>query len=641
LSGKKVVKKDLIPKEPILPTVNSPADLWDLDVKQLEQLAGEVREAILEVVSTNGGHLASNLGAVELTLALHHVFQMPQDKIIWDVGHQAYTHKLITGRRDQFNTLRTKGGISGFPKRKESPYDVFDVGHSGTSISAALGIAEAMRHQGEEGKVVAVIGDGSMTSGLALEGLNQGGEMGDRLVVVLNDNEMSIAPNVGAMSSYLSRPLTRSPVNKVKKVTENFLKSIPKVGEHFLHVAQRAEDSFKSLIYPGMLFEELGYEYIGPIKGHRLDRLIEALRNARRIEGPVLVHVGTEKGKGYELAEENPMAFHGIGPFDLNTGEPHKNDGPPSYTSVFSSAIVKAARRDDRVIAITAAMPEGTGLDSFAKEFPDRFYDVGIAEQHGVTFAAGLATRGFRPVVAIYSTFLQRAYDQVVHDVCLQDLPVIFAMDRGGLVGEDGPTHHGTFDLSYLRHIPNLTIMAPRDEANLVQALATSLSLDGPSAFRYPRGAGVGVTIPEPVPWEIGTGELLREGADVLLIGAGSTVHPCLVAAEALDGEEISVAVIDARFIKPLDIDLIFQWARECSVTLTVEENVRQGGFGSAVIEAANDNGEDLNIHRLGLPDSFLEHATLKELRASLKIDADGIAATVKEVFSGGRIQKS
>jgi 1-deoxy-D-xylulose-5-phosphate synthase len=641
LSGKKVVKKDLIPKEPILPTVNSPADLWDLDVKQLEQLAGEVREAILEVVSTNGGHLASNLGAVELTLALHHVFQMPQDKIIWDVGHQAYTHKLITGRRDQFNTLRTKGGISGFPKRKESPYDVFDVGHSGTSISAALGIAEAMRHQGEEGKVVAVIGDGSMTSGLALEGLNQGGEMGDRLVVVLNDNEMSIAPNVGAMSSYLSRTLTGSPVNKVKKVTENFLKSIPKVGEHFLHVAQRAEDSFKSLIYPGMLFEELGYEYIGPIKGHRLDRLIEALRNARRIEGPVLVHVGTEKGKGYELAEENPMAFHGIGPFDLNTGEPHKNDGPPSYTSVFSSAIVKAARRDDRVIAITAAMPEGTGLDSFAKEFPDRFYDVGIAEQHGVTFAAGLATRGFRPVVAIYSTFLQRAYDQVVHDVCLQDLPVIFAMDRGGLVGEDGPTHHGTFDLSYLRHIPNLTIMAPRDEANLVQALATSLSLDGPSAFRYPRGAGVGVTIPEPVPWEIGTGELLREGADVLLIGAGSTVHPCLVAAEALDGEEISVAVIDARFIKPLDIDLIFQWARECSVTLTVEENVRQGGFGSAVIEAANDNGEDLNIHRLGLPDSFLEHATLKELRASLKIDADGIAATVKEVFSGGRIQKS
>ncbi len=412
------------------------------------------------------------------------------------------------------------------------------------------------------------------------------------------------------------------------------------MGEHFLYIAQRAEDSFKSLIYPGMLFEELGYEYIGPIKGHRLDRLIEALGNARRIDGPVLVHVGTEKGKGYELAEKNPMAFHGIGPFDIETGVPYKNDGPPSYTSVFSSAIVEAARRDNRIIAITAAMPEGTGLDRFAKEFPDRFYDVGIAEQHGVTFAAGLATRGYRPVVAIYSTFLQRAYDQIVHDVCLQDLPVIFAMDRGGLVGEDGPTHHGTFDVSFLRHIPNLTFMAPRDEAALVQALATSLSLDGPSAFRFPRGAGVGVAIPEPIPWEPGTGELLREGADALLIGLGSTVHPCLAAAEALEGEGISVAVIDARFIKPLDIDLIFQWARECRVTLTVEENVLQGGFGSAVIEAATDSGEVLNIHRLGLPDSYIEQATLKELRAELKIDADGIGATVKEVLSGGRIQK-
>lgn len=630
----------VVEKDPILPVINSPADLWDLNIKQLEQLAGEVRATILDVVSTNGGHLASNLGVVELTLALHYVFRMPQDKIIWDVGHQAYTHKLITGRRDRFNTLRTRGGISGFPKRKESPYDVFDVGHSGTSISAALGIAEAMKHQGEEGKVVAVIGDGSMTSGLALEGLNQGGELGDRLVVVLNDNEMSIAPNVGAMSSYLSRILTGSSVNKVKKVTESFLKSIPKVGEHFLHIAQKAEDSFKSLIYPGMLFEEWGYEYIGPIKGHRLDLLIEALSNARRIEGPVLVHVGTEKGKGYALAEENPMAFHGIGPFDLETGVPYKNDGPPSYTSVFSNAIVEAARRDNRIIAITAAMPEGTGLDSFAKEFPDRFYDVGIAEQHGVTFAAGLATRGYRPVVAVYSTFLQRAYDQIVHDVCLQDLPVIFAMDRGGLVGEDGPTHNGTYDLSYLRHIPNLTFMAPRDEAALVMALATSLSLDGPSAFRYPRGAGVGVNIPEPEPWEPGTGELLREGADALLIGVGSTVHPCLAAAEALEEEGISVAVIDARFIKPLDTDLIFQWARECRVTLTVEENVLQGGFGSAVIEAAADNGEDFTVHRLGLPDSFLEQATLRELRADLRIDADGIGAAVREVLSGGRIQK-
>jgi len=627
-------------KDPILPNVNSPADLWDLDVRQLERLAAEVRTTILEVVSTNGGHLASNLGAVELTLALHYVFRMPADKIIWDVGHQAYTHKLLTGRRDEFRTLRKKGGISGFPKRKESPYDVFDAGHSGTSISAALGIAEAMRQQGDEGKVVAVIGDGSMTAGLALEGLNQGGELGDRLIVVLNDNEMSIARNVGAMSSYLSRTLTGNPVNRVKKVTENFLKSIPKVGEHFLHVAQRAEDSFKALIYPGMVFEELGYEYIGPIRGHRLDRLIEALTNARRIEGPVLVHVGTEKGKGYALAEENPMAFHGIGPFDLKTGEPRKKDGPPSYTAVFSRAIVEAARRADRIIAITAAMPEGTGLDTFAREFPDRFYDVGIAEQHGVTFAAGLATKGYRPVVAIYSTFLQRAYDQIVHDVCLQNLPVIFAMDRGGLVGEDGPTHHGVFDLSYLRHIPNMTLMAPRDEAALVDALATALSLDGPSAFRYPRGQGTGVTIADPVPREAGTAELLREGADVLLVGVGSTVQPCLSAAQSLERNGISSAVIDARFIKPLDTELIFQWARECRLTLTVEENVLQGGFGSAVIEAAVDSGEEFRVHRLGLPDAYIEQGSLKELRADLMIDAEGIAASVRELLSSGRTPK-
>jgi 1-deoxy-D-xylulose-5-phosphate synthase len=638
LSGKKVVEPEPLPGKPILSGINSPADLWDLDIKQLEQLAGEVRARILEVVSTNGGHLASNLGAVELTLALHHVFRMPQDKIIWDVGHQAYTHKLVTGRREQFGTLRTKGGLSGFPKQKESIYDVFDVGHSGTSISAALGIAEAMRHKDEVGKVVAVIGDGSMTSGLALEGLNQGGELGGRLVVVLNDNEMSIARNVGAMSSYLSRTLTGSPVNRVKKVTENFLKSIPKVGEHFLHVAQKAEDSFKAIIYPGMLFEELGYEYIGPIKGHRLDRLIEALKNARRIDGPVLVHVGTEKGKGYELAEKNPMSFHGIGPFDLDTGKPRKKNGPPSYTSVFSGAIVEAAKRDDRIIAITAAMPEGTGLDLFASKFPDRFYDVGIAEQHGVTFAAGLATRGYKPVVAIYSTFLQRAYDQVVHDVCLQNLPVVFAMDRGGLVGEDGPTHHGTYDLSFLRHIPNMTLMAPRDEAALVDALETCLSIDGPSALRYPRGQGEGVTINEPSPWKVGTGEVLREGNDVLLVGIGSTVYPCLAAASALESEGIFAAVIDARFIKPLDTDLIFRYGRQCRFTVTVEENVLQGGFGAAVTEAATDSGEDLVMRRLGLPDYFIEHGSIKELKVELGIDAGGITDAVRELFlSGGQ----
>jgi 1-deoxy-D-xylulose-5-phosphate synthase len=607
-----------------------------MDLSQLELLAAEIRDEILRVVSRNGGHLASNLGVVELTLALHHVFKMPDDKILWDVGHQAYTHKLITGRKDRFDTLRKKDGISGFPKREESPYDLFDVGHSGTSISAALGIAEAVRHHGENGKVVAVIGDGSITAGIALEGLNQGGELGERLVVVLNDNEMSIAPNVGAMSSYLSRTLTGHFVKRVKKETESFLNKIPKLGESFLQVAKRAEESFKTLIYPGMVFEELGYEYIGPIKGHRLDRLVEALGNARRIEGPVLVHVGTEKGKGYPPAEENPTMFHGIGSFDLETGKPQVKKGPPSYTAVFSEAVVEAARRDDRIIAITAAMPEGTGLDHFAAEFPERFYDVGIAEQYAVTFAAGLATRGLRPVVAIYSTFLQRAYDQIVHDVCLQDLPVVFAMDRGGLVGEDGPTHHGTFDLSYLRHIPNMTIMAPRDENALTDALATALALDGPSAFRYPRGQGVGVPMMEPAVWETGKAELLKEGVDALLVGVGSTVHPCLEAAGELEKDGFSVAVIDARFIKPLDEELIFSWGNRCRLTVTVEENVLAGGFGSAILEAASVRRENITVRCLGLPDSFVEQGTLGELRSDLGLDSKGIQRFLKEALTDG-----
>ncbi len=629
--------KDENIENPILPGILAPSDLWDLEIPQLERLSAELRQVILEVVSRNGGHLASNLGVVELTLALHQVFRMPDDKIIWDVGHQAYSHKLVTGRQEMFETLRKKGGLSGFPKRAESPYDLFDAGHSGTSISAALGIAEAARHLGENGKVVAVIGDGSITAGIALEGLNQGGELGKRLVVVLNDNEMSIAPNVGAMSSYLSRMWTGNFVKRVKKETETFLGKIPKLGEPFLHVAKRAEESFKTLIYPGMLFEELGYEYIGPIRGHRLDRLIEAFGNARRIEGPVLVHVQTEKGKGYPPAEENPTLFHGIGSFDLETGEPGKKEGPPTYTEVFSDAIVQAAGQDERILAITAAMPEGTGLDLFAQSIPDRFYDVGIAEQHAVTFAAGLATRGLKPVVAIYSTFLQRAYDQLVHDVCLQNLPVVFAMDRGGLVGEDGPTHHGTFDLSYLRHIPNMTVLAPRDEKALVDSLATSLALECPCAFRYPRGRGVGVELTEPVVWEKGKGELLREGSDVLLVGVGSVVHPCLAAARDLEKEGLSVAVIDARFIKPLDEDLIFGQNAGFRLTVTVEENVLAGGFGSAVLESAARRGETALIRCLGLPDAFVEQGTLEELRAELGLDAGGIKDFIKEELARDR----
>ncbi|UCF30097.1 MAG: 1-deoxy-D-xylulose-5-phosphate synthase [bacterium] len=618
---------------PLLPRIDGPSDLWDLDISDLEQLAGEIRQAILETVSRTGGHLASNLGVVELTLALHYVFRAPVDRIIWDVGHQAYTHKLLTGRRDLFHTLRQKGGISGFPKRQESPYDAFDVGHSGTSISAALGIAEAMKKKGLDGKVVPVIGDGSMTAGLALEGLNQAGERGDRLVVVLNDNEMSISPNVGAMSSYLSRTLTGHFMNRVKRETENFIKSIPKVGESFLQVARKAEESFKALIYPGMVFEELGFEYIGPIKGHRLDRLITALSNARRLEGPVLVHVGTEKGKGYEPAEKDPMSFHGVGPFDLQTGDVIKTAGPPSFTKVFAEALVEAARHDSRIVAVTAAMPEGTGLTRFAEHYPDRFFDVGIAEQHAVTFAAGLATEGYRPVVAIYSTFLQRSYDQIVHDVCLQNLPVVFAMDRGGLVGEDGPTHHGIFDHSYLRHIPNMILMVPRDENALRDALATALHVDGPSAFRYPRGAGCGVKIRDPKVWDIGRGELIREGTDIAIAAVGVCVQFAVEAAQSLAGDGIEAAVIDARFIKPLDSELILGWGRRCGALLTAEENVLMGGFGSAVLEAASLAGERIPIHRLGLPDSFIEQGSQAELRAEIGNDADGIRRKVLEIL--------
>ena len=620
-------------KPPVFPRINSPSDLWDLKIADLEQLAGEIRQTILEVVSRNGGHLASNLGVVELTIALHYVFRAPTDRIVWDVGHQAYTHKLLTGRKDRFHTLRQKNGISGFPKRKESPYDTFDVGHSGTSISAALGIAEALKQQGMDGKVVPVIGDGSMTAGLALEGLNQAGDLGDRLVIILNDNEMSISPNVGAMSSYLSRTLTSHFVNRVKRETENFLKHIPKVGESFLQIARKAEESFKSLIYPGMVFEELGYEYIGPIKGHRLDRLIEAFSNARRFDGPVLVHVGTEKGKGYPPAEEDPTSFHGVGPFDLETGKVITGPGPPSYTSVFAEALVEAARKDDRIVAVTAAMPEGTGLSRFAEEFPDRFFDVGIAEQHAVTFAAGMATEGFRPVVAIYSTFLQRSYDQIVHDVCLQNLPVIFAMDRGGLVGEDGPTHHGTFDYSYLRHVPNMTVMVPRDEAALRDALATAIHCDGPSAFRYPRGAGLGKETSSPRIWDSGTGELIREGRDIAIVGVGVSLHFALQAAQSLAAEGVEAAVIDARFVKPLDTELIFDWGRRTGAILTVEENVLMGGFGSAVLEAASEAGERFSIYRIGLPDAFIEQGSQAELRAQLGIDVAGIRRRVLEIL--------
>lgn len=603
----------------------------NLSILQLQQLAEEVRKKIICTVSENGGHLAPNLGVVELTIALHYVFDTAADRIIWDVGHQAYTHKLLTGRRSQFHTLRQYQGISGFPKRSESKFDAFGTGHSGTSISAALGISVAKDLKKSPHRAIAIIGDGSMTGGMAFEALNHAGDVNKNLIVVLNDNEMSISPNVGALSSFLSRKLSNKTLINLKKDVENFLKSIPGLGPNIIQILKRSEDSLMTLLTPGMLFQALDFHYIGPIKGHRLDRLIETFETARHIQGPVLIHVMTQKGKGYQPAECDPTSFHGVGSFDISTG---KSCSPspdqvcaPSYTKVFGDSIVQLAESDPKVLAITAAMPQGTGLESFAKRFPDRFFDVGIAEQHAVTFAAGLATEGFKPVVAVYSTFLQRAYDQIVHDVCLQNLHVIFAMDRGGIVGEDGPTHHGVFDLSFLRHIPNMVVMAPKDENELQHMLKTAVEHGGPVAVRYPRGNGLGVSMdakPQQLP--VGKGEVLREGEDILLLAVGSTVQAALEAAERLQKNGVRAAVINARFVKPLDQELILTWAKKTGRIITIEENVLQGGFGSAVLEMLQEAEYfPRDFVRLGLPDTFVPHGSQSILRNLYGIDAEGI----------------
>lgn len=617
----------------MLAHIHEPADIRKLDMAGLNVLAEELRRRILEVVSRNGGHLAPSLGAVELTLALHYVFNTPRDRIIWDVGHQAYAHKLITGRNDLFHTLRQKGGLSGFPKRSESIFDVFDVGHSSTSISAASGIAEARCLRGDSYKVVAVIGDGSMTAGLAFEGINWAGDQKKDLVVVLNDNEMSISPNVGAMSSYLNRIMTGQQVTRLRTRIQAFLKTIPGIGEQMVKFTKQVEESLKAFIVPGILFEEMGFMYVGPLEGHRLDRLIRTFQNVRELERPVLVHVITRKGKGYSFAEEEPSRFHGIGPFDIETGEPeNRKNKPPAYTDVFGRTMVKLARDNPKIVAITAAMSHGTGLDRFAREIPDRFFDVGIAEQHGVTFAGGLAVEGFIPVVAIYSTFLQRAYDQVLHDICMQSLPVVFALDRGGIVGEDGPTHQGLFDYSYLRSIPNIVVMAPKDENELQHMLKTAVECGRPVSIRYPRGAGVGVPLDEcPAPLPIGRGEVLCEGEDMAILAVGSTVYPALDAAAALERDGVAVTVVNCRFVKPLDGDLLTKIARRVKTILTVEENVLMGGFGSAVLELFEERGlRDLRVNRIGIPDEFVEHATQKELRSLYGIDAEGIERSAR-----------
>lgn len=628
-----------------LEDINSPADLKQLKVSDLPTLAREVRKCIVEVVSQNGGHLASSLGAVELSIALHYVFDTPQDRIIWDVGHQSYTHKLLTGRRSRFHTLRQHEGLSGFTRISESPYDAFTTGHSSTSISAGLGMACAKRLKKEASKVIAVIGDGSLTAGLAYEGLNQAGDLhkDENLIVILNDNDMSISPNVGALSSFLSRTFSARYLQGFRKEFGEFLKSLPKIGEDMYHLAKRSEESFKTFVTPGMLFEAFNFDYFGPINGHNLNHLIDILENIKSLKEPVLLHVTTRKGKGYIPAEKNPVYFHGVGCFEIETGNcVKKGKSIPTYTHVFGETMLELARENDRLIAVTAAMPEGTGLMKFAEAYPDRFFDVGIAEQHGVTFAAGLAAEGYRPVVAVYSTFLQRAYDQILHDVCIEGLPVIFALDRGGIVGEDGATHHGLFDLSFLRSLPNMVVMAPKDENELRRMLATAVNHSGPVAFRYPRGSGLGVPLePNIRPLCIGKGEVLREGEDLLILAVGSSVSEALSARETLARSDISATVVNCRFIKPLDMGLILPLVRQIPRVITVEENVRQGGFGSAVLEGLNDAGMfDFSLKRIGIQDLFVEHGPQQLLRSKYGVDADAVVRSAMELLKGIHVRE-
>jgi 1-deoxy-D-xylulose-5-phosphate synthase len=592
----------------ILERVNIPADLKRLTVPELKALAEEVRALIIDTVSRTGGHLAPSLGVVELTIALHYVLDTPSDKLVWDVGHQTYAHKILTGRKDRFPTIRTHGGLSGFPKRAESEYDCFDTGHASTSISAALGMAIARDLAGERYRVAAVIGDGSLAGGLAFEGLNHAGQLKRNLLVVLNDNRMAISKRIGAFGQYLTRITTAPAYTTFEKSLWDLLGKLPRdLGQPTRVLFRRFREGFKNLIVPGLTFEELGYHYEGPVDGHDLEALIEILRRVKDLPGPTLLHVLTVKGKGFQPAESDAERFHGVCAFDPETGDFRDHKDIPSYTEVFGTSLVEFARQDKRIVAITAAMPEGTGLDCFRREIPERFFDVGIAEQHALTLAAGLAARGMRPVAAIYSTFLQRGYDQIIHDIALQRLPVVLAVDRAGLVGEDGPTHHGPFDLSYLRCIPGLVVMAPRDEHELRSMLRTALEHGGPCAIRYPRGSGFGVAPADPAVLKIGEGQLLRRGGHgaVLAIGVMATV--ALRAAEELAGRGLELEVIDARFAKPLDERLLLDALSRHRRVCTVEENALAGGFGAAVLELAERHGLARPIARIGLPDAFIE----------------------------------
>lgn len=623
--------------ESLLEQINAPADIKKLTIEELQQLAEEIRKLLITVISHTGGHLAPNLGVVELTLALHKIFNTPKDKLVFDVGHQCYIHKILTGRREQFPTLRQYGGLSGFPKIKESEHDAFGTGHSSTSISAALGMAVARDLQGEDYHVVAIIGDGSMTGGMAYEALNNAGDLHKKMIVILNDNEMSISKNVGAMSEYLYQLRTGEIYNKLKGNVEGWLSGLD-FGSDVLKAINRLKGSVKYLMVPTSIFEELGFTYLGPVDGHDLESLLEVLESAAKIEGPVLVHVITKKGKGYEPAETSPNKFHGTGPFEIATGKKITKAGAPkSYTEVFGHTLVSLANENEKIVGITAAMPEGTGLNIFAEAHRDRFFDVGIAEQHAVTMAAGMASNGMQPAVAVYSTFLQRAYDSVVHDICMQRLPVVLCLDRAGLVGDDGYTHHGVFDYAYLRSLPEMVIMAPKDENELQHMLKTAFDLKCPVAVRYPRGSGLGVALDsslESLP--LGKAQVLAEGSDVSLWAIGSMVAPALEAAQALKEQGISAGVVNMRFAKPLDKELLLAQAKEYKHIVTLEEGVLAGGVGSEVLEVLNEAGamDYCRVMNLGIPDAFVPHGDKKLLFKDLGLDTkslvDKIAGFVK-----------
>lgn len=620
----------------LLNRIEKPEDVKALTVRELEQLASELRHFIIDTVSQNGGHLAPNLGTVELTLALYSVFSFPEDKLVWDVGHQAYTHKILTGRKDAFHTLRKKGGITGFPNRFESAYDAFGVGHASTSISAALGMALARDAKGEKNQVIAVIGDGALTGGESFEALNNAGDLGTKLIVILNDNEMSIDANVGAMSEYLSRIRIAPQYARAKRDMGSLLMSIPHIGDKVYKTASHLKDGVRSVLVPGSLFEEMGFHYIGPIDGHNIGLLEEVLVSAKEMEGPVLIHIHTVKGKGYKPAEQAPDKFHGVGCFDPSTGKSAKKAGcAPSYTSVFSKALIDLAKDRPDILAITAAMPSGTGLKAFGQAYPKRFFDVGIAEEHAMTLAAGMAAAGMHPVIALYSTFAQRAYDQLIHDVCLQNLPVTLCLDRAGLVGEDGPTHHGVFDLSYLRQMPNMCVMAPKDEEELRHMLATAIAIEGPAAVRYPRGAGLGVPLTDSLETlPVGKAEVLQEEGDIAFLAVGTMVEKAKEAAAILKEEGIEAAVVNMRFIKPLDTELLGEMARTKKLLITAEENVLAGGFGSAVAEYLADHGIEVPLLRFGIPDRFIEQGMRRELLSLCGLQPDEMAERIRERLS-------